>query len=96
MTGTIHQRDLSELGYKGVAGGGPTQSPPLKGDIPTFDVPILASGPDLLGKMENTQIIVLSDSAGLLRGFMIEISPFAILAQLKRGEPNETMATMVS
>lgn len=75
-------RFLSELGYKGVAGGGPTQSPPLKGDIPTFDVPILASGPDLLGKLENTQIVVLSDSAGLLRGFMIEISPFAILAVL--------------
>jgi len=33
-------RFLSELGYKDAAGGGPTQSPPMKGTIPTFDVPI--------------------------------------------------------
>ena len=75
-------RFLSELLYKGVAGGGPTQSPPIKGDIPTFDVPILASGPDLLGKLENTHLVVLSDVAGLLRGVLLGVSPFAILAVL--------------
>jgi simple sugar transport system permease protein len=75
-------RFLSELAYKGVSGGGPTQSPPMNGDIPTFDMPVLASGPDLLGKLENTHIVVLSDVAGLLRGIMIEISPFGILAVL--------------
>jgi len=73
-------RFLSEIGYKGVSGGGPTQSPPIKGDIPTFDVPVLAGGPDLLGKLENTHIVVLSDVAGLLRGLMLGVSPFEILA----------------
>lgn len=75
-------RFLSELGYKGVPGGGPTQSPPIKGDIPTFDVPFLAGGPDLLGKLENTHLVVLSDVAGLLRGLMLGVSPFEILAVL--------------
>ncbi|MEO8519037.1 MAG: ABC transporter permease [Dermatophilaceae bacterium] len=75
-------RFLSEIGYKGVAGGGPTQSPPIKGDIPTFNVPVLAGGPDLLGKLENTHIVVLSDIAGMLRGLMVGVSPFEILAVL--------------
>ncbi|MEO6143019.1 MAG: ABC transporter permease [Dermatophilaceae bacterium] len=75
-------RFLSELGYKGVSGGGPTQSPPIKGDIPTFDVPLLAGGPDLLGKLENTHMVVLSDIAGLLRGLMLGVNPFEILAVL--------------
>jgi len=75
-------RFLSELGYKGVTGGGPTQSPPLKGSIPTFDVPVLAGGPDLLGRLENTHLVVISDVAGLLRGLMLGVSPFEILAVL--------------
>jgi general nucleoside transport system permease protein len=75
-------RFLSELGYKGVAGGGPTQSPPIKGDMPTFDMPVLASGPDLLGKLENTHLVVVSDVAGLLRGLLLGLSPFVILAVL--------------
>jgi general nucleoside transport system permease protein len=78
--GTV--RFLSELGYAGVKGGGPTQSPPIKGEIPIFDVPILAGGPDLLGKLENTHLVVLSDVAGLLRGLMVGVSPFEILAVL--------------
>ena len=49
-------RFLSELLYAGVPGGGPTQSPAIKGGTPTFDVPVLASGPDLLGRLEQTHL----------------------------------------
>jgi general nucleoside transport system permease protein len=78
--GTV--RFLSELGYTGVTGGGPTQSPPIKGEIPSFDVPILAAGPDLLGQLEKSRLVIVGDVAGLLRGLMLGVSPFAILAVL--------------
>jgi len=75
-------RFLSELSYAGVKGGGPTQSPAVQGGAPSFDVPVLASGPDLLGRLERTHIVVLSDGAGILRGFMLGISPLEILGVL--------------
>jgi len=75
-------RFLSELAYAGVRGGGPTQSPGIKGGVPAFDVPVLASGPDLLGALERTHIVVLSDAAGLLRGLLQDVSPFAVLGVL--------------
>lgn len=72
-------RFLSELFYKGIPGAGPTQSPTISGGTPTFDVPLLVSGPDLLGKLEDTRIVVLSDAAGLLRGALQGISVFEII-----------------
>jgi simple sugar transport system permease protein len=75
-------RFLSELLYAGVAGGGPTQSPAIKGGTPTFDVPVLASGPDLLGKLEQTHLVVLSDAAGLLRGLLLDVNLFQVIGVL--------------
>ena len=46
-------------------GGGPTQSPTIRGGVPNFDVPVLASGPDVLGALEDTRVPVLADIAGL-------------------------------
>ena len=39
-------RFLSEISFVGVRGGGPTQSPTISGGVPSFDVPVLASGPE--------------------------------------------------
>jgi general nucleoside transport system permease protein len=75
-------RFLSELLYADVPGGGPTQSPGLKTGPATFDVPILASGPDLLGRLEDTHWLLLSDVAGLLRGLLLEVNVFEILGIL--------------
>jgi simple sugar transport system permease protein len=75
-------RFLSELLYAGVRGGGPTQSPTVQGGVPSFDVPVLASGPDLLGRLEGTGILVLSDAAGLLRGLMVDVNVFQVLGVL--------------
>ncbi len=75
-------RFLSELLYAGVRGGGPTQSPTIEGGVPSFDVPVLASGPDLLGRLERTHWVVLSDAAGLLRGLMVGVNVFEILGVL--------------
>lgn len=75
-------RFLSELLYAGVRGGGPTQSPSITGGVPSFDVPVLASGPDLLGHLEGTGIVVLSDAAGLLRGLMVDVNVFQVMGVL--------------
>jgi ABC-type uncharacterized transport system permease subunit len=72
-------RFLSELLFDGVPGGGPTQSPTIKGGTPSFDVPLLASGPDLLGKLEDTRIVLLADTAGILRGLLTNVTPFALI-----------------
>ena len=75
--GTV--RFLSELTFTPSTGGGPTQSPPMSGNIPTFDIPVLASGPDVLGSVERTGIPVLADAAGVLRGLMVGITPYELL-----------------
>ncbi|MBK8468811.1 MAG: ABC transporter permease [Candidatus Phosphoribacter sp.] len=72
-------RFLSEITFLPATGGGPTQSPPLSGSIPTFDIPVLASGPDLLGKVESTGLPVVGDLAGILRGLLVGITPFELL-----------------
>src|SRR3954470_13429884 len=62
-------RFLSELLYTdNPAGGGVTQSPPLASNPPKFSVPVLSSGPDLLGSVENLHWFLISDLAGILRG----------------------------
>ena len=75
-------RFLSELLFEGVPGGGPTQSPTISGDGQSFDVPVLASGPDLLGRLEETRVVVLADVAGLLRGLLTAVTPVEIIGVL--------------
>ncbi|CAN5284176.1 ABC transporter permease [soil metagenome] len=76
-------RFLSEVFYAGnEAGGGVTQSPPMRGDAPTVSLPVLSSGPDLLGSLERRQWFLLSDAAGLLRGLSSGINIFVIMAVL--------------
>lgn len=61
-------------------GGSITQSPTVVG-VSTFDVPFLAGGamfgwdsPDWLGKLERLDWFVLSDVAGIFRGFFFQMS----------------------
>jgi general nucleoside transport system permease protein len=72
-------RFLSELLYRGVTGGGPTQSPTVKGGGATFDVSVLVSGPDLLGRLERSRVVVLADLAGLARGLLLDVSVFEVI-----------------
>ena len=45
-------------------------------------MPVLASGPDLLGKLEQTHLVVLSDAAGLLRGLLLDVNVFQVIGVL--------------
>ena len=76
-------RFLSELLYSdNTAGGGVTQSPALSSRPPSFSLPVLSSGPDLLGDLENRHWFLLSDLAGMLRGFTNEVGVLTVLAVL--------------
>ncbi|MDQ3465199.1 MAG: ABC transporter permease [Actinomycetota bacterium] len=76
-------RFLSEVFYSGGdTGGGVTQSPPLKGDPPKVSLPLLSSGPDLLGDLERQRWFLVSDAAGLLRGLTNSINIYVIFAVL--------------
>jgi simple sugar transport system permease protein len=76
-------RFLSELLYtKNVAGGGVTQSPALSSKPPTLSLPILSSGPDLLGRVEWLHWFLISDVAGVLRGVSHEVGVLTVLAVL--------------
>src|SRR5215208_304000 len=62
-------RFLSELLYTdNPAGGGVTQSPPVSSNPPSFSLPVLSSGPDPLGDLEQKHWFLLSDLAGVARG----------------------------
>jgi general nucleoside transport system permease protein len=76
-------RFLSELVYvDNPAGGGPTQSPPLASNPPKISVPVLSSGPDLLGSLENRHWFLVSDVAGILRGVTSGVGVLTLLAVL--------------
>ncbi|MGY1824739.1 MULTISPECIES: ABC transporter permease [unclassified Blastococcus] len=75
-------RFLSELVYVEGTGGGPTQSPSVGSDPPSFSVPVLSSGPDLLGDVENTGWFLISDLAGVLRGLTSGLGVVTLLAIL--------------
>jgi simple sugar transport system permease protein len=76
-------RFLSELLYTdNPAGGGVTQSPALSSDPPSFSVPVLSSGPDLLGDLERQQWFLVSDVAGVLRGLTSGVGLLTLLAVL--------------
>src|SRR3954465_1194442 len=76
-------RFLSELLYTdNPAGGGVTQSPALSSRPPTLSLPVLSSGPDLLGKVEQLHWFLISDLAGALRGVTHEVGVLTVLAVL--------------
>jgi len=76
-------RFLSELFYTdNAAGGGVTQSPPVSSKPPTFSLPVLSSGPDLLGDLEQQHWFLVSDVAGVLRGVTSGVAVVTILAVL--------------
>jgi ABC-type uncharacterized transport system permease subunit len=76
-------RFLSELVYvDNPAGGGAAQSPPLSGRPPSFSLPLLSSGPDLLGSLEERGWFLISDLAGLLRGLTSGVGVLTLIAVL--------------
>ncbi|MGY1748124.1 ABC transporter permease [Modestobacter sp. SYSU DS0511] len=76
-------RFLSELLYSdNPAGGGVTQSPALSSRPPSFSLPVLSSGPDLLGDLERQHWFLVSDVAGILRGFTSGVGVLTVLAVL--------------
>jgi simple sugar transport system permease protein len=66
------------LAFEGVPGGGESQSPPLK-NIQTLSVPGIR---DPLQSLENQNIFLLSDLAGVATGLLTRISLLTILAVL--------------
>ncbi|HLM04521.1 MAG TPA: ABC transporter permease [Blastococcus sp.] len=76
-------RFLSELFYTdNPAGGGVTQSPPVSSKPPSFSLPVLSSGPDLLGDLEQKHWFLLSDLAGIARGVTSGVAIVTVLAVL--------------
>ncbi|TFV87832.1 ABC transporter permease [Blastococcus sp. CT_GayMR16] len=76
-------RFLSELFFTdNPAGGGVTQSPPVSSKPPSFSLPVLSSGPDLLGDLEQKHWFLLSDLAGVLRGVTSIVAIVTVLAVL--------------
>src|SRR3954447_8921719 len=76
-------RFLSELLYTdNPAGGGVTQSPALSSKPPTLSLPVLSSGPDLLGRVERLHWFLISDVAGVLRGVTHGVGVLTLVAVL--------------
>jgi simple sugar transport system permease protein len=80
-------RYMSELVYTPETGGGISQSPQQKTSIPRVNVPFLAGGeifgwktPDLLGWLEKKSWFFIGDIAGILRGFVYNVSWASIIA----------------
>jgi len=76
-------RFLSESLYTGRQdGAGITQSPALASRPPSFSLPVLSSGPDLLGRLEDRHWFLLSDLAGVLRGLTTGVGVLTLIAVL--------------
>ena len=80
-------RFLSDVHFSD-RGGSITQSPVITG-VSDFTMPILAGGtifgwqsPDILGALERGEWFFVSDLAGVLRGFMFQMSWFTLLVYL--------------
>jgi ABC-type uncharacterized transport system permease subunit len=76
LLGTGTAQYLSSVAYEGVAGGGDTQSPPVR-DLPSFSVPGV-NGP--LSDLEDTGWFLLADVAGILRGILTDVSALTLIA----------------
>ena len=74
---------LSQVAYGDgqVPGAGPTQSAVVQ-PIREVSLPVLSTGPDLLSRLEDTGLFLLSDAAGLLGGLTRGVSLLTILAVL--------------
>jgi simple sugar transport system permease protein len=70
-------RYLSTLAFKGLPGGGVTQSPSVP-ELPRWSVP----GVDALGGLEARHWFLLSDLAGVLRGALTQVSALTVIAIL--------------
>jgi simple sugar transport system permease protein len=70
-------RYLSQLAFKGLPGGGVTQSPPVP-ELPRWSVPGVSS----LDGLERKHWFLLSDLAGILRGALTEVSALTVIAAL--------------
>jgi simple sugar transport system permease protein len=55
------------------AGGSISNSPPVDGRFPRVSLPILSSGPDLLGRIEAKGWFLISDVAGILHGLTSDV-----------------------
>ena len=76
-------RFLSERFYTdNPAGGGVTQSPPVSSKPSSFSLPVLSSGPDVLGDLESKHWFLISDAAGVLRGVTSGVAVVTLLAVL--------------
>ena len=62
-----------------IPGAGPTQSA-IVDPVGQVSLPVLSSGPDLLGDLEGTRVPVLADLAGVLRGLTTDVSLLTLLA----------------
>ena len=78
---------LSIIAFKGKEGGGESQSPPGKKGFGSFDMPFLTGGnlgpwktPDILGWIENKGIVLISDIAGIAKGFLSDLYLPTVLA----------------
>jgi simple sugar transport system permease protein len=70
-------RYLSQLAFKGLPGGGVTQSPSVP-ELPRWSVP----GVGALGGPEARHWFLLSDLAGVLRGALTQVSALTVIAVL--------------
>ena len=78
-------RYLSGVIFTGQTGGGETQSPPGKGAISTFNLPVLSGGwgsPNVLGSIEKHHWFLISDVAGILSGLTSGVSWLTLVAIL--------------
>ena len=80
-------RFLNVIAYKDVAFASSTASPRIQGDIGIFTMPFLAGGkigemetPNIIGSIEDLDIFLVSDFAGLILGFLSNISYFTLFA----------------
>lgn len=71
-------RYMSERVFSGMTGGSVSQSPRVNG-FDKFTVPVIA---DVLGTIRDWDVFLISDMAGLLRGFVASVSIFTVLALL--------------
>ena len=63
-------------------GGSVSNGPPVDGQFPKVSLPVLSSGPDLLGDLEEKGWWLISDAAGILRGLTSDLRLDTIIAVL--------------